>query len=191
MRPVTIGDCTLPVSTCVPGRDASQSHFNYIDISAVDRNLKAITNARCLASADAPSRVRLALASGDILVSTVRPNLNTVAVVPPRYDGSVGSTGFCVLRCDERKLHNRYLFHWTQTPKFFANLTRQATGAGYPAVSDATIKAEQVPPPPISEQRRIAEILDDADAPIELSESYRESGNPGPEYLQRELRRPV
>ena len=40
----------------------------------------------------------------DILVSTVRPNLNGVAVVDKNLDGATASTGFCVLRSDKSKL---------------------------------------------------------------------------------------
>ena len=39
-----------------------------------------------------------------------------------------------------------------------------ATGANYPAVSDAKIKASKIPFPPLAEQKRIAGILDAADA---------------------------
>ena len=39
-----------------------------------------------------------------------------------------------------------------------------ATGANYPAVSDANVKASKIPLPPLAEQKRIARILDAADA---------------------------
>jgi type I restriction enzyme S subunit len=39
-----------------------------------------------------------------------------------------------------------------------------ATGANYPAVSDAKVKASTIPLPPLAEQKRIAAILDAADA---------------------------
>jgi restriction endonuclease S subunit len=43
-------------------------------------------------------------------------------------------------------------------------MVRKATGASYPAVSDAIIKASMLPLPPLSEQKRIADILDKADS---------------------------
>ena len=39
-----------------------------------------------------------------------------------------------------------------------------AIGANYPAVSDAKVKASKIPLPPLDEQKRIAGILDAADA---------------------------
>ena len=39
-----------------------------------------------------------------------------------------------------------------------------ATGANYPAVSDAKVKASKIPLPPLAEQKQVAGILDAADA---------------------------
>ena len=43
-------------------------------------------------------------------------------------------------------------------------MVRKATGANYPAVSDRIVKDSRIPAPPLTEQRRIAAILDHADA---------------------------
>ena len=43
-------------------------------------------------------------------------------------------------------------------------MVRMATGASYPAVSDRVVLDSKLPVPPIAEQRRIAEIMDKADA---------------------------
>lgn len=43
-------------------------------------------------------------------------------------------------------------------------MVRKATGANYPAVSDRIILESRVPIPPLPEQRRIAEVLDRAEA---------------------------
>ena len=74
------------------------------------------------------------------------------------------STGYCVLRPDKDKLDSRFLFHWVKTGVFVQRMVDVATGANYPAVSDAKIKASKIPFPPLAEQKRIAGILDAADA---------------------------
>ncbi len=113
---------------------------------------------------EAPSRARQLIAAGDVLVSTVRPNLNAVAQVPSEYDGATASTGFCVLRPRPDILDAAYLFHWVRSPRFVSEMVRRSTGASYPAVSDRIIHESSLPLPPLPEQRRIAEILDKADA---------------------------
>ncbi len=79
-------------------RKKPDKSFMYVDIASIDRSLKVITSKSEILGADAPSRARKEIREGDILVSTVRPNLNTVAMVPTELDGQIASTGFCVLR---------------------------------------------------------------------------------------------
>ncbi len=115
-------------------------------------------------AADAPSRARQRLKADDILVSTVRPNLNGVARVPKDLNGAIASTGFCVLRPRSSLLCSGYLFHWVKSPWFIGAMTRRATGASYPAVTDSIVFDSTIPLPPLPAQRRIAAILDKADA---------------------------
>ena len=138
--------------------------FLYVDISAIDRGLKVITSAPEIIGADAPSRARKEICEGDILVSTVRPNLNAVAVVPPDLDGQIASTGFCVLRPNRAAILGKYLFYFTTTPHFIGVVSSKVRGAHYPAVSDGDVKDIELPLPTIFEQRRIIEILDQAEA---------------------------
>ncbi|WAD25411.1 restriction endonuclease subunit S [Pseudomonadaceae bacterium T75] len=140
--------------------------FQYVDLSSVDKSRKIIDpdNVAEISSAEAPSRARQLVVAGDVLVATVRPNLNGVAVVPAELNGATASTGYCVLRADEKNLHGRYLFHWVQTGSFVGEMMSKATGANYPAVSDKIVKESKIPLPPLPEQKRIAAILDKADA---------------------------
>lgn len=151
------------VETWTPAR-AGQREFTYIDIGAVDQDAKRIAAPRTLACAEAPSRARQLVYSGDVLVSTVRPNLNAVARIPVHLDGATASTGFCVLRPRRARLVSNFLFRWVQSPTFVADMVSKATGASYPAVSDRIVLDSLIPLPPINEQRRIAAILDQADA---------------------------
>ncbi len=74
------------------------------------------------------------------------------------------STGYCVLRPNKDQLDSEYLFHWVKTGVFVQRMVDVATGASYPAVSDSKVKASSIPLPPLDEQKRIAKILDAADA---------------------------
>lgn len=153
----------LPVQSVAPS-SLGDGTFRYIDIASIDRAQKTIVNPALIEYQDAPSRARQLVRTNDVLVSTVRPNLNAVAHIPIELDGAIASTGFTVLRPDSGKLDSRYLFHWVRTKRFIGEMTRLATGASYPAVSDAVVKRSEIPLPPLEEQRRIAEVLDRADA---------------------------
>ncbi len=160
-------------------KDLGRARFVYVDISSIDRETKHIGIPQEISVLDAPSRARKLIKAGDVLVSTVRPNLNAVALVSSEYDGEVASTGICVLRPIERQLDAKYLFYFCQSAGFIERLTRLSIGAGYPAVSDDNILDTEFPCPPFPEQQRIAGILSRADRlrrlrryALEMSESY-------------------
>lgn len=162
--PTQLGTLVNEVSTWNPSRDHQDKEFTYIDLGSIDQATKAITGARKISCGDAPSRARQLVKPGDILVSTVRPNLNGVAKISDALGDAIASTGFCVLRPQKDRLDSSYLFHWVRTRSFVDAMVKQATGASYPAVSDKIIFSSKLPLPPLPEQRRIAAILDEADA---------------------------
>lgn len=162
VRLATIGDYVEPIATWNPATKPTDA-FIYVDLGAVDQIEKQITSTASVLGSEAPSRARQMIKKGDILVSTVRPNLNGVAAVTENLDGATASTGFCVLRPRPEKLSSNYLMHWVRSPQFIDLMIKQATGASYPAVSDRIVKGSLIPLPPLDEQRRIAAILDKAD----------------------------
>lgn len=132
----------------------------YIDISSTDNVEKVIVNTQAIDSKEAPSRARQLVKNGDILVSTVRPNLNAVAVIDRESNHIlVASTGYCVLRCNS-ETDNHYVFHFCQSPYFIDDMVRQATGASYPAVSSSIVRSCLIPSRSLEEQRCIATALD-------------------------------
>jgi len=157
-------DCIDKIQFCKPSQDFGNGNFCYIDISSVDNKIKMITSVQTIRGLDAPSRAKQMVQEGDVIVSTVRPNLNAVAYIEKHHHGAVASTGFCVLRSDKDKIHPRYLYFWVRSNMFISNMVKQATGASYPAVSDTVIKQSLISLPPLYEQERIAEILDKADS---------------------------
>lgn len=159
----TLGDLLVEVRTWNPSKEGNGRAIQYIDLSAVDNERKEIASVQSVRASDAPSRARQLVQGGDILVSSVRPYLNGVARVPPSLNGATASTGFCVLRPNPERLSAEYLFHWVRMPQFVSDMTKKATGASYPAVSDRIIFESKLPLPSLSEQRRIAAILDQAD----------------------------
>ncbi len=163
---VKLGSLVRKISTWNPTTSPENIEFLYIDLSSVDKDQKKInaTDVNNISAAMAQSRARQLVKENDVLVSTVRPNLNGVALVTADFDGATASTGYCVLRADKKKLDERYLFYWVQSVHFIRDMISKATGANYPAVSDKIIFDSKIPLPPLEEQKRIAAILDKADA---------------------------
>lgn len=94
----------------------------------------------------------------------MRPGLNAVAAVPTGLANAVASTGFCVLRSRPAALSPEYLFHFVITGPFVQSLVSRQKGGAYPAVTDDDVRSVPIPLPPLSEQQRIVEILQEAEA---------------------------
>jgi type I restriction enzyme, S subunit len=169
---VKIGDLVESIFKWNPKSNPTGPPFTYIDLSSIDKERKLIHEVNIVHPSEAPSRARQLVQENDVLVSTVRPNLNGVAMIAPKYDGATASTGYCVLRPTPQKIIPSFLFHWVKTPHFISEMARNSTGANYPAVSDKIIKEHLISLPPIEEQERIANILDKA---VEIEQSSEKS----------------
>jgi type I restriction enzyme S subunit len=158
---IPLGQLVLPTEQRDPNENPTEE-FSYVDIASVDNETKSIGTTKRIVGADAPSRARKVIHTGDVIVSTVRPNLNAVALVPSNLDNQICSTGFSVLR-PSPKVMSGYLFAFARSPLFVDYLVARTTGANYPAVNDGEVKDVLLPVPPLAEQERIVMLLDEAD----------------------------
>jgi type I restriction enzyme S subunit len=144
------------IKTWNPVTEIPDESFSYIDLSSVDKDAKKIDDQKVpiLLGKEAPSRARQIVESSDVLVSTVRPNLNGVALLNGDYRYGTASTGYCILRT-KPSLSSKYLFYWVQTKTFVADMVKKATGANYPAVSDRIIKDSKIPLPHLPRSKRL------------------------------------
>lgn len=161
---VTLGElANEPVEQTGP-----TTEFVYVDISSIDRETKKIVDPKPQTLAQAPSRAKQLLKTGDILVSMTRPNLNAVALVPDQLDGAIGSTGFHVLR--SRWLIPEFLLALVQTQSFVDAMSALVQGALYPAVRPRDIAAYSFKFETPAQQRRIVakleELLSDLNAGV-------------------------
>ena len=159
-----LGD-VLQRTESVDPRSLGKSNFCYIDVSSVSNETLNIEEVQTLAVNDAPSRARRFVRNGDVLFATIRPTLRRIAIVPEYLDKEICSTGYLVLR-PKPELSNRFVFYFLQSQKFMAAMEELQKGASYPAVTDAEVRMQRLPIPPLAEQHRIVAILDEAFAGI-------------------------
>jgi type I restriction-modification system DNA methylase subunit len=110
--------------------------FNYIEISDIDLQTCTVYS-NCVDVAEAPSRARKQVRSGDVLVSTVRPERGAVGVVGSHQDGSVCTTGLAVLR--PTAIDPLTLAFLLKTEFVIAQLMRNNVGIAYPAIDEACL----------------------------------------------------
>lgn len=139
----------------------------YIDISSIDNTIQKMTDVTSITFGDAPSRAQQKVENGDIIVSTVRPNLKNIAIIDRYESNLVASSGFCVLRNTELVERN-YLFHYITSDLFTQHLMKLTTGANYPAVRDKDVRDSIIPLPPKTTQLSIVSELDKINELIRL-----------------------
>ena len=135
--------------------------IQYLDISSIDNTSKTVIGLTPYALADAPSRAQYVMKQNDIMYSTVRPNLQNIAINPYSDENVVGSTGFCVLRCIG--VTTGYMWGVINSIPFTEAMVNQASGANYPAVTDKVVHAYEIPIPPENEQNAYDELVRQSD----------------------------
>lgn len=106
--------------------------FSYIEISEVNPSTGAI-NAAVLLGEEAPDRAQWIVRKGDVIISTVRPIRNAIALITDEEDGFVCSSGFAVLKAE--KITPEFLFVFMKVGHIAELLDRKTTATMYPAVS--------------------------------------------------------
>lgn len=103
----------------------------------------------------------------DVLVAKITPCFENGKIAQAKLTRRMGfgSTEFHVLRPHEQELDPRYLVHFLRQPRIRKEGERKMTGsAGQRRVPEYFLANLKIALPPLSEQRRIADILDKADA---------------------------
>lgn len=156
-------------------KDIAKTHdtIRYIDISSIDNGSKQVTGYVEYQIDEAPSRAQQVLKKGDILFSTVRPNLQNIAVNPYSEDNIVASTGFCVLRCVG--CLPEYMWGIILSDDFTRTMCEEASGISYPAVRDSNVLQHLVPNAPLNLQEQFAAFVRQSDkSKFELEQALSE-----------------
>jgi len=156
----TLGEVLQKTETVNP-LQSPRKEFEYIDVSSVSNTAFQIEVTQRLKGKDAPSRARKLVRANDILFATIRPTLQRIAIVPEHLDKQVCSTGYFVLR-PKPGIDHRFIFYALFTEDFTGQMESLQKGASYPAVTDGDVRAQVIPVPPLPEQQRIVNLLDEA-----------------------------
>ena len=158
------------------GQKKPDENFSYIDIGSIDNKKNKLGECKILSPEKAPSRARKLVNIGDIIYSTVRPYLLNTCIIDRIINPKpIVSTGFAVITTNNIDI-NKYIFKVLLSPMFndYANDRENAKGVAYPAINDTKLKMAIIPLPPLAEQKRIVEKLDNVLANIEKLKSSEE-----------------
>jgi len=137
--------------------------YKYIDLTSVDMQNHQIGNLSDISKDDHPSRAQQIVKFNDIIFATTRPMQKRITLIPEYLDGQICSTGYCVLRINEKIALPSWVYYILCTSKFYEYVDKFQQGASYPSISDIAVKKFQIPIPLLAIQRKIVEILDKFD----------------------------
>tara|TARA_R110002050_G_scaffold57423_5_gene129160 strand:+ start:68721 stop:70091 length:1371 start_codon:yes stop_codon:yes gene_type:complete len=164
----TIGDISTIDPDNLGATTPSDYEFEYISIEQVSGGkLHGTTRVKFQ---DAPSRARRVLQKGDVLLSTVRPNLKSHLYIRNNVVNLICSTGFSVIRSNNKGLHPELIFHHLFCHIINNQIDMLISGSNYPAINSTDVKNLKVAIGSVEEQIAIATILSDMDNEIQTLE---------------------
>lgn len=164
-----LGELTEINSNTLGTKTSPDQRINYIDLGSVNTGTIDLPAEEFIFE-DAPSRARRVISSGDILMSTVRPNLKGFARADYKTDGYVCSTGFAVLST-KSKVDSKLIYQSLFTESFERQFYQLLVGSSYPAINNSDVeKLFLAIPNDIEERKSIVEVLSTWDEAISKTE---------------------
>ena len=144
----------MPMESTKPSSD-----FVYIDVDAVNNRLNIIGKPKKVRIENAPSRATRKLHKNDLLFSMVRPYLKNIALVDDIYKDAIASTGFYVIT-PSLGYYPMFLYYLMLSNYVVDGLNSFMKGDNSPSINNCHIENYLYPLPPIEEQQRIVEKIE-------------------------------
>lgn len=159
---VPLKKCCLPVIKRKDSKDPSEK-FLYLDIASIDNKTNKIIEGTPYRGDTAPSRARQIVQKDDVLFSTVRTYLKNIALITDsKYNNQIASTGFCVIRANQKMLLPHFIFYKTLSDAFLSPLNAKQRGSSYPAVRDGDVLSSIIDLPSLPDQKAIVKKIETA-----------------------------
>lgn len=171
--------CEINAENKNPTLAFGDDEFIYIDISSVENGTGKVDFSNKIKGTDAPSRAKRAVKKGDILFSTVRPNLKAYGYVEREdCDCCVASTGFAVISAKSVVL-SKYVYYMLYSEPVQTQLSSMMGKGAYPSVNQKDVSQIQIPLPSLSIQEDFVAELDSyqkiIDGARQVVENYKPS----------------
>lgn len=119
---------------------------------------------RFMSSAKAKELRCTFLEAGDILVARMPDPIGRACIFPENMGKCVTIVDVCVVRPDSDDIDTKWLMHQINSENFKKQINQHVTGTTRQRISRGNLAKLEISVPPLAEQKRIATILDKADA---------------------------
>ncbi|MDO8722430.1 MAG: restriction endonuclease subunit S [Syntrophales bacterium] len=152
-----LGDLARFISRTWNHESFPDGFFKYVQISSVSKE-DGIFSSKVVGLKKAPSRATTLICKGDLIISTTRPYLGAIAIVPEAYDNHVCSSGFALVdSVDDTHILKEYLLFFLKSQGGLKQMEQRMTGGLYPAITQDELEKIEIPLPPLSVQKQIME----------------------------------
>ena len=162
--------CDINPETIVPTTTYPNSTIFYTDITSVNNGDGKFLGYSEISSSQAPSRARRRIRQGDVLLSTVRPNLKAFTIIKEVPDRALASTGFAVLRARQGIAEPGFILGSIRSDEAVRQMVAMMGKGAYPSINQSDVASIMIPLPPLETQRTIAAELDEERAAVDQAE---------------------
>jgi len=134
--------------------------IKYVEISDVNPTTGEVENWSEILGSEAPSRARMILKEGNVVLSSLKGSLRSIAIIPSELDNAIGTTGFFVLEPNEEEINKESLWWVLRTDVCQRQLEQIASGAIMPAINEKELKELIIPIPPPEVQKEIKDKVE-------------------------------
>lgn len=115
--------------------------FPYLEISAINTATGEVSSIESISKEAAPSRAKMLIREGDILVSTTRPNRGAITHIGSGIQSPlIASTGFSVIRhVVESKISKEFLLIMLRSRLCLMQFEQRSSGGNYPAITQSEL----------------------------------------------------
>ena len=159
--------CDINPETVTPAVAYPKSTIFYADISSVNNGDGRFLGYSKINSSEAPSRARRGISQGDILLSTVRPNLKGFTILDEVPERALASTGFAVLRAKCSTADPGFILASLRSDDAVQQMVAMMGKGSYPSINQSDVASIQIPLPPLETQQAIVAELDEEQAAVD------------------------
>jgi len=132
------------------------NQFPYIEIGEIDLSFGEIRKITQINIDEAPSRAKMIVRGGDIIISMTRPSRGAIVKIENTDDVFIASTGFAVIReITNPDVNPLYLCYILRQSICLKQMEQRSSGGNYPAITPEELNKILIPIPDATTQTQI------------------------------------
>ena len=172
---VALGEvCDINPETINPSVAYPEQAIHYADISSVENRTGRFLGYSEIPSNSAPVRAKRGIKEGDVLLSTVRPNLRAFTIVEEARERAIASTGFAVLRPRAGVTDPWFILASVHSEYAVGQMVSMMGKGAYPSINQSDVARIKIALAPLKVQQEIAAEIKSEQMAVKAAQSLLE-----------------